>query len=116
MGYSMPFSLGVVVKNLTDNDLKCLSHEFNGEQLNLVKRKGVYSYGYMDRFEKCSKDKLPDKFKFYSFLKNEYIIKRDYLHALDCLQNEYNGWLSWYLFKKKCSVISCFWKSLLAHA
>ena len=51
----------------------------------------MYSYGYMDRFEKCSKDKLPDKFKFYSFLKNGHIVKRDYLHALDCLQNEYNG-------------------------
>ena len=35
----------------------------------------------MDSFEKFSEDKLPDKSKFYSSLKNESIRKKDYLHA-----------------------------------
>ena len=34
--------LDALVKNLTDNDFKYLSQEFNGEQSNLVKQKGVY--------------------------------------------------------------------------
>ena len=33
----MNSSLDALVKNLTDNDFKYLSQEFNGEQLNLVK-------------------------------------------------------------------------------
>ena len=35
----------------------------------------------MDSFETFSEDKLPDKSKFYSSLKNESIRKKDYLHA-----------------------------------
>ena len=34
---------------------KYLSKEFNGEQLNLVKQKGVYPYEYMDSFKKFLK-------------------------------------------------------------
>ena len=51
----MNFGLYVLVKNLTDNDFKYLSKEFNGEQLNLVKQKGVYPYEYMDSFKKFLK-------------------------------------------------------------
>ena len=45
--YSMQFmnsGLNVLVKNLTDSNFKYLSQDFNGEQLNLVKQKGVYPY------------------------------------------------------------------------
>ena len=38
----MNSSLDALVKNLTDKDFKHLSEEFNGEQLNLVKQKGLY--------------------------------------------------------------------------
>ena len=51
----MNFGLYVLVKNLTDNDFKYLSKEFDGEQLNLVKQKGVYPYEYMDSFKKFLK-------------------------------------------------------------
>ena len=34
--------LDALVKNLTDNDFKYLFQGFNGEQLNLVKQKGVH--------------------------------------------------------------------------
>ena len=37
-------SLDTLVKNLPDNYFKYLSHEFTGEQLNLLKQKGVYPY------------------------------------------------------------------------
>ena len=51
-------------------DFKYLSQEFNGEQLNLVKEKGLYPYEYMDSFEKFFEDKLPDRCEFYSSLKD----------------------------------------------
>ena len=35
-------SLDSFVKNLSDNEFKYLLQEFTGEQLKLVKRKGVY--------------------------------------------------------------------------
>ena len=42
----MNSSLDKLVKNL--NDFKYLSSEFGGEQLELVKKKGVYLYEYMN--------------------------------------------------------------------
>ena len=54
----MESSLDALVKNFRDNDFKHLSQEFNGQQLNLVKRKGVYRYEYMNSVEKCSEDKV----------------------------------------------------------
>ena len=53
-------------KNVTDNDFKYLSQEFNGEQLNLVKQKQVHPYEYMNSFEMFSENKLPDRREFYS--------------------------------------------------
>ena len=46
----MNSSLDALVKNLTDNDFKYLSQEFNGDQLNLVKQKGVYPCEYINSF------------------------------------------------------------------
>ena len=37
----MNSSLDALVKNLTDNDFKYLSQEFNGEQLTLLKQKEI---------------------------------------------------------------------------
>ena len=36
----------------------------SGEQLKLVKQKGVYPYKHMDSFKHLSEDKLPDRHKF----------------------------------------------------
>ena len=41
--------------------------------LELVKEKGVYTYEYMDSFEKFSEDKRPDRWKFFSFVQNKHI-------------------------------------------
>ena len=67
--YSMQFmnsSLNALVKNLSDNDFKYLSEKFSGDLLELVKRKGVYPYEYMDSFEEFSEDKLPDRSEFFN--------------------------------------------------
>ena len=77
----MNSSLDALVRNLSDNDFEYLSQEFRGDMLKLVKQKAVYPYEYMDRFEKFSKDNLPDKCKFFSSLKDECISEKDYLKA-----------------------------------
>ena len=79
----MDSSLQALVKNLSDNDFKYLSEEFSGDLLELVRQKGVYPYEYMDSFKWFSKDKLPDRCKFFSSLKDEFISKTDYLHVIN---------------------------------
>ena len=51
--------------------------------LKFVKQKGVYPYEYMNSFERFSKDKLPDKFNFFSSLKYECISEKNYKRAID---------------------------------
>ena len=75
----MNFSLDSLVKNLSNNYFKYLPKEFSGEFLKLVKQKGVYPYEYMDSLKKFSEDKLPDRCKFSSSLKDKCISKKDYL-------------------------------------
>ena len=70
-----------MVKNLSDNDFKYLSEEFSGEFLEVVKQKGGYPYEYMDSFKKFSEDKLPNRSKFFSSLKDVCISEKDYLKA-----------------------------------
>ena len=79
----MNSSLDSLAKNLSDKDFKYLSEEFSGEFLKSGKRKGVYSYEYMNSFEKFFEDKLPDKCNFSSFLKDECVSEKDYLKAID---------------------------------
>ena len=79
----MIFSLDALIKNLSDNDFKYLPKEVGCEFLKLVKQKGVYPYHYMDTFEKFSEDKLPDRCRFFSSLKDECISEKDYLRSID---------------------------------
>lgn len=51
------------------------------EDFNLIKRKGVYPYEYMDSFQKFKETKLPAIEKFYSSLNYESVSKADYEHA-----------------------------------
>ena len=77
----MNSSLDSLVKNLSDNDFKYLSEEFSSEFLKPVKQKCVYLYEYMDSFKKFSEDKLLDRCKFFSSLKDKCTSEKDYLKA-----------------------------------
>ena len=57
---------------LCDNDF---------DKFNLLLRKGVYPYEYMDEWEKFNESKLPDKELFYSDLNKKCITNEDYPHA-----------------------------------
>ena len=46
--------------------------------MGLAKQNGVYPYEYMGIFKKFSEDKLPDRSKFFSSLKDVCISEKDY--------------------------------------
>ena len=50
-------------------------------KFNLLLRKGVYPYEYMDSWKRFKEESLPDKESFYSELNNEHITDEDYAHA-----------------------------------
>ena len=60
-------SLNSWLKNLSKDDFKYFSQEFENNVLDLVKQKGFYPFEYMSDFEKF-KEELSSKEKFYSFV------------------------------------------------
>ena len=78
----MSSSLDKLVNNLPKESFKHTSQVFNDEKPDLMIRKGVYPYDYMDSFEKF-KEQLPSKEEFYSVLNDEhnFISDDDYEHA-----------------------------------
>ena len=50
-------------------------------KFDLLLRKGVYPYEYMDSWKRFKEESLPDKESFYSKLNNEHITDEDYAHA-----------------------------------
>ena len=55
--------------------------EFGTENLELITRKGIYPYDYMDDFNKFKEKGLPSIEKLYSKLTCEDISNSDYNHA-----------------------------------
>ena len=66
-------SLDSSVKNLSKDDFKHLSNEFDNNVLDLVKQKEFYPYEYMSNFEKF-KEESPSKETFYSSLKSKKLV------------------------------------------
>ena len=96
----MNSSLEKLVRNLLDNDFKCLTQEFGPKNLELLDQKYAYPYEYMNSFKKFSEVKLPDKKCFYSSMKdgttdengeklNGHVSDKDYLTCKK-MWNEFN--------------------------
>ena len=79
----MNFSLNALVKNLSEMYFKCLSQEFSGDLLKLVKQKGVYPYEYIDSFKRSFGKELPGRCELYCSLKYGCISFINYLHAIN---------------------------------
>ena len=80
----MNSSLDRLASNLEDRDFIYTKTYFTDPvQFNLMKRKGVYPYDYMDSFSKFNDTELPQREEFYSLLTNENISEDDYKHAKD---------------------------------
>ena len=78
-------SLEKLVSNLPRKLFKYTSQVFEGDEFDLMVKKGVYPYDYIDSFEKF-KEQLPSKEDFYSILNDKHIEDKDYQHA----QNVWN--------------------------
>ena len=72
-------SLDSLVKVTPKSELKITSTISNGSDL--LYKKGIYPYEYMDSFEKFSETSLPKKEDFYSKLNDEHITEDKYAHA-----------------------------------
>ena len=72
-------SLDSLVKATPKEALKITSTLSNGSDL--LYKKGIYPYEYMDSFEKFSETSLPKKEDFYSKLNDEHITENEYAHA-----------------------------------
>ena len=77
----MNSSFDSLVKKLVDEDFKCLSKEFEGEYLKVVKEKGVYPYECMKSFKKLGETELPSKDMFFSSIRGEDTGEKDYERA-----------------------------------
>jgi hypothetical protein len=64
-----------------NESLSKLVSYLNLDKNNLLFRKGVYPYDYMDSLERFDERGLPKKEMFYSKLTNEHISDEDYEHA-----------------------------------
>ena len=78
----MGSSLDSLSSNLTDDQCKNLARIHSGEELQLMRRKGIYPYEYIDCWEKFNEDQLPSREEFYSRLNLREISEKDYEHAL----------------------------------
>ena len=77
----MAASLDSLVNNLPKDAFNNVKREYKGKNLELLTRKGVYPYDYMDTAEKLKETELPSKEAFYSRLNEEGISEEDYAHA-----------------------------------
>ena len=69
----MASSLERLVDNLPGDVFEYTSQVFQNDQLELMKKKGVYPYDFMDSWKKFSDKQLPEKDEFYSLLTDENI-------------------------------------------
>ena len=77
----MSSCLDKLVNNLPKDDLIYTSQVFKGRKLDLMSKKGVYPYDWMDSFEKFDQTELPTKEHFYSILNDQHITNDEYDHA-----------------------------------
>lgn len=77
-------SLDRLAQDLPSNEKKILHIEFNGidaDQMQLLERKGIFPYDFLDSWDKLDNDALPSKDAFYSRLNESHITDEEYQHA-----------------------------------
>jgi len=80
----MSQSLDKLSSNLPEDRFIYTGEEINGkikEDLELIKKKEVYPYDYMDSFSRFNENQLPKREDFYSILNDTDISEDDYKHA-----------------------------------
>ena len=76
----MSSSLEKLVSATDKSDFKLTKSGF-GDKADMLLRKGIYPYEYIDSLDLFNETQLPPIDKFYSKLTNENIKDKDYIHA-----------------------------------
>jgi len=76
----MSQSLGKLSSNLPEDRFICTKEGIDGD-IELMKKKEVYPYDYMDSFSRFNETSLPDREDFYTQLYDEDISEEKYKHA-----------------------------------
>ncbi|KYQ47211.1 hypothetical protein ALC60_13768, partial [Trachymyrmex zeteki] len=82
-------SLDKLASFLNNDKLRVLRREFSDlseEDFNLLTRKGVFPYEYIDYSEKVNELYLPPRESFYSSLRDNTVSESDYAHAVNVWQ------------------------------
>lgn len=79
----MASSLAKLVDNLVEkgDSFENTKRHFDGEKLDLLKRKGVYPYEWLDSIDKLDETELPPIEAFFSILSGSGIFEEEYSHA-----------------------------------
>lgn len=78
----MPSSLDSLAKNLNNNDLEITKTFFpNDHHFDLMKRKGIFPYDYLDSETCLNETQLPLRSHFFNKLSNESCSIEDYQYA-----------------------------------
>ncbi|XP_065662710.1 uncharacterized protein LOC136085340 [Hydra vulgaris] len=77
----MPSSLGALSKNLLKEQCKNIEKLYSGKQLDLLLRKSIYPYDWVDSVDKFNETQIPPKELSFSKLNDEGISEDDYSHA-----------------------------------
>ena len=91
------------------------SDDVGEDAFELLCRKGVYPYEYIDSFTRFNETKLPEKEKYYSILRNEGITDEEYNFAKEIEEfcPHFLGKVVFCIFyefrreEKKLSIFSC---------
>ena len=75
-------SLEKLVKNLNEEDFNSIKQEYQ-HNTELVTKKGIYPYDYVNDISKLEETQLPSQKEFYSKLNDEDISDDDYKHAIN---------------------------------
>ena len=76
-----PKSLDFLSKTLEDDELKYLVKSRTTSHVDLIRRKGVYPYDYMDSVERFEETALPSQDAFFNKLSGSSCSDIDYAHA-----------------------------------
>lgn len=87
-----------MASNLPDSKFTTISQHFSPSLINLVKRKGVFPYEFVDDWDKLNEKCLPNKEAFYSQLTGTNITDDEYDHA-QRVWNQFQGRLQRSIFK-----------------
>ena len=77
----MSTSLDKLINNLSKDAFNNVRRYYAEDKLDLLTRKGVYPYEYMDSSKKLKEMQRPSKEAFYSRLNDEGISDENYAHA-----------------------------------